>query len=103
MHNVCLSVVILTNFLIFLIPCQILSSPSKVPSAQVVSNGTKTVEKEASGGELKVGRIPEGVSGPSSVVADDNVETKDQEQILTLQHAEYSEDRVIRVKYVFLF
>ncbi|KAF7827872.1 protein CROWDED NUCLEI 3-like isoform X1 [Senna tora] len=69
---------------------------SQVPSAQVVSNGTKTIDQEATDGELTAGRNPEAVSGPSLVVADDNVQTKSRVQVSTLKHVEYLEDKVVR-------
>ncbi|KAI9084944.1 hypothetical protein K1719_033117 [Acacia pycnantha] len=73
-------------------------TPTTTPSTPSTrtSKGTKTVEQETSGVELKEGQNPKVVSGPSSVVADGNAQSEQRVQVLTANRAEFSDDRVVR-------
>ncbi|XP_028776393.1 protein CROWDED NUCLEI 2 isoform X2 [Neltuma alba] len=66
-----------------------------VPSARA-SKEKKTVEQEATGGELRDGQSPEVVPGPSSVVADGNAQSKHKVEVLTVNHVECTDERVVR-------
>ncbi|XP_061339258.1 protein CROWDED NUCLEI 3 [Gastrolobium bilobum] len=69
----------------------------KISSTQDLSNGTKSVKKEAAGGKLEVDKSPEVVIGASSVVAEDNVQATSQVQVSTVKTVElFSDDRVVR-------
>lgn len=63
------------------------------PSDRVMSKGTKTIEQVASGGGLKDGQNPKVVS---SVVADGNAQSKHGVEVLTVNHVDFSVDRVVR-------
>ena len=78
---------------VVLISCLSLSSAGTVSSTQELSNETKTLEKEASGGKQEAGdKNPE-----VEVVADDNIQTTTLVQISTVKSVEIKDDRVVRV------
>lgn len=70
-----------------------MSSAGKVSSTQDLSNGTKTVEKEAAAGKLEVDN-----KSSEAVVADDNIQTTGLVQVTTVKTVEFKDDRVVRVK-----
>ena len=85
-----------------MIKYHLFSSAGKVPSsARAQTNGTQTMEKEVIGGKVEGGRSPEAVSGPSSILADDNVQKNCLAQVSTVKNL-ISEDRVVRVTHTFL-
>lgn len=74
-----------------------ISSSTPVPVTQK-SKGTKPVEQETSGVESKDdGQNPKVVPGPSSAVADGKAQRQQRVQSLTVDHVEFSNERVVRV------
>jgi hypothetical protein len=78
-------------FLIVLTSCLSLNSAGTVSSAQDLSNGTETVEKEASGNKQEAGD-----KNPEATVADDSIQTTALVQVSTVS-VEFKDDRVVRV------
>jgi len=78
---------------VVLTSCLSWSSAGTVSSTQELSNETKALEKEASGGKQEAGdKNPE-----VAVVADDNIQTTTLVQISTVKSVEIKDDRVVRV------
>ena len=59
------------------------------------------MEKEVIVGKLEGGRSPEAVAGPSSILADDNVQNNCLAQVSIVKNL-ISQDRVVRVTHTLL-
>ncbi|KAJ7943225.1 Protein CROWDED NUCLEI 1 [Quillaja saponaria] len=67
-------------------------------AAQSLADRTKAMEKEAAGGTVEVAPIPEAVSAPSSVVANENGQYTRCEQVSTVKSLVFSDERVVKLK-----
>jgi len=84
-------------FSVVLISPLFLSSAGKDSSTRDLPNATKSVEKEAAGGNKLEGEMRPEVVETSLAAADDNAQDKGMVQVSTTKTLEVSDERVVRV------